>query len=84
MTVGVVRMSLRDLAPVVAVAGIVVLLLGTGLTRRLAPNLRLAIELFLAGGLLRLSGDPGFEVLAVAALVLLVRRLARSVLTSAT
>lgn len=79
-----VRMSLPDLAPVVAVAGIVVLLLGTALTRRLAPNLRLAMELLLAAGLLRLSGDRGFEAIAAATLVLLVRRLARSVLTSAT
>ena len=75
---------LPDLAPVVAAAGVLILLLGTALTRRLRPSLGLALEFFLAAGLLGMSGDRGYQAIAVAALVVLVWRLAGGVLRSAT
>lgn len=77
-------MSLPDLAPLVATAGVLVLLLGTALTRRLRANVGLALEFFLAAGLLHLSADRTFRAVAVAAVLLLLRRLASGVLGSAT
>jgi len=76
--------ALPDLAPVVAAAGVLVLILGTALTRRLGPTLRLALDFFLAGSLLRLSGDLALQAIAITGLLLVLRVLASRVLRSAT
>jgi len=76
--------ALPELAPVVAAAGLVILILGTTLTRRLRPTLGLALDFFLAGSLLRLSGDLALQAIAVVGLLLVLRVLAGRVLRSAT
>jgi len=56
-------------------AGILAGLISAARTLRLIPSLRLAVEFWVAAGLLRLSSDPTWSTLAGAAGILAIRQL---------
>jgi hypothetical protein len=69
-------MSLFDaLSLLVSAAGVVVAVLGAATTGRLRDGLPMMLDLWVAAGLLRLTGEPDANRLLAAALLLAVRKL---------
>lgn len=72
-----------ELAPLVALAAVIAGAVALGATRQPVASLGVMLDLLLAAGLLRLSGDPPPEALATAAAVVALRRLTASGLRKA-
>ena len=69
-------MRLSDgLALVLGAAGVVAVVAAALVPRSWRLGLGLALDLWLAGGLLRLTGDPSWQRIAAAAAIVTVRRL---------
>jgi hypothetical protein len=68
---------LTQLALLCTAAGAVAGAVAAARTRRLLPSLPLAVDFWLAAGLLRLSGDPTWQTIASAACIIAVRQIVR-------
>ena len=68
----------QALALVTVVGGVIAFAVATLVSRQWWDGLRMALDLWIAAGLLRLSGDLGWDVIAAAAAVIAIRQLVTS------